>query len=337
MGKYHTLNDLAKIFNVAPSTISRALKDNPRISKSLREKIQKKAKELGFRPNRYANILQTNKSRLIGMIVPDITLHFYMRIVKEVEQILSENGYELILANSNETEKQEKKIIQRLIEQRVDGILAAISFETKKTDHFKELLDLKIPLVFFDRVDHFIPVPKIISDDYQAAFDAVSYLISTGCSTIAHITGTKNLNNSNNRMYGYLDALQKHQIPVNDNLILYYEFDQSAIDKFLDKITVKYPNLDGLFVFNDYAANRATQHLLKIGKKIPDEISIIGFSDEPVASYMTPQLSTVQDISSKMGSLACNKLLHMINNDILLDEKFIIRQDLVLRGTTKRY
>ena len=335
MGKYHTLNDLAALFNVAPSTISRALKDNPRIGKELRLKIQNKAKQLGFRPNRYANILQTNKSHLIGMIVPDITLHFYMRIVKEVEQVLSASGYELILANSNESIKKEKKIIQRLIEKRVDGILAAISFETSKTNHFQELLDLKIPLVFFDRVDNFMPVPKIISDDYKAAYDAVSYLIKSGCSTIAHITGTKNLNNSNNRMYGYLDALQKHGLEVKDDLILYYKFDQSAIDKFLDKITIKYPNLDGIFVFNDYAANRATQHLLKIGKKIPDEISIIGFSDEPVASYMTPQLSTVQDISSKMGLMACEQLLNMIDNDVLPDEKHTISQELVLRGTTK--
>ncbi|MEQ8555093.1 MAG: LacI family DNA-binding transcriptional regulator [Cyclobacteriaceae bacterium] len=335
MGKYHTLNDLANLFGVAPSTVSRALKDNPRIGKSLRVKIQKKAKELGFRPNRFANILQTNKSRLIGMIVPDITLHFYMRIVKEVEHILSENGYELILANSNESGKLEKKIINRLIEQRVDGVLAAISFQTTNTDHFKELLNLNIPLVFFDRVDNFLPVPKIISDDYQAAFDAVTHLIKSGCSTIAHITGTKNLNNSNNRLYGYLDALQKHQIPVHDDLILYYKFDQTAIDKFLDKVTVKHPELDGIFVFNDYAANRATQHLLKIGKKIPEQISIIGFSDEPVASYMTPQLSTVQDISSKMGSMACDQLFHMIDNDVLLDEKHTISQELVLRGTTK--
>ncbi len=130
--------------------------------------------------------------------------------------------------------------------------------------------------------------------------------------------------------------MQTYCMPLLLNYLFHWhEFDQSAIDKFLDKITVKYPELDGIFVFNDYAANRATQHLLKIGNKIPDEISIIGFSDEPVASYMTPQLSTVQDISSKMGAMACNQLLHMIDNDVLLDEKHTISQELVLRGTTK--
>lgn len=335
MGKYVTISEIAQIFSVSPSTVSRALQDHPRISKSLRERIKNKARELGYLPNQYAHVLQQNRTYLIGVIIPDLTLHFYSRILKEIESFYADTPYGLMVCHSNECLDSEVKAVDKLLSKRVDGILAALSSESNQTNHFAKIVTQKVPLVFFDRVDHFLPVPKVLADDYHAAYKATQHLIHTGCKVIAHITASKNLNNSNNRLYGYLDALKDHGIAVRDELICYYKFDQSFIDAFLDKLSTHFPAVDGIFVFNDYVANQVVQRLLNDGKKVPEDVSVIGFSDEPIATYMKPRLSTVAAVARQIGLQASKALLSVIEGETVPEEKIILKQDLVLRETTK--
>lgn len=336
MGKYITITEIAKRLGISHSTVSRALRNNPRISSSTRKLVMDLANELGYQANSTASQLSKGKSHIIGVIVPDLSIHFFAKVIESIQKVLHDAGYSLLLFNTFESVEKESQAIETCLKNRVDGVLAAISIQTKKFDHFQKLLKYEVPLVFYDRVANFLPVPKVIANDHQAAYRATQYLIDSGCKCIAHITGSINLNNSNNRLYGYLDALTDNRITVNEDLIHYYDLVPSSIDDFLKKTIIKHPQLDGLFVFNDYAANYAVNVLNKIGKRIPEDISVIGFSDEPVATYMTPQLSTIQQVSSKMGQLASQKIVSILNNEEpIVNEKIVIDPKLILRETTK--
>ncbi|WP_020530421.1 LacI family DNA-binding transcriptional regulator [Flexithrix dorotheae] len=337
MGKYVTITEIALQLGISHSTVSRALNDNPRISEKTKEKVRRLAEELGYFSNSMANLLSKGQSKIVGVIVPDITINFFAKVIKGIQDTLQKEGYSIFLFNTGESLEKEKEAINTCLKHRVDGVLAAISIQTQKFNHFEKLLKYEVPLVFYDRVANFLPVPKIIANDYRAAYNATKYLIDLGCKCIAHITGSINLNNSNNRLYGYIDALTDHEIEVDETLIFYYEFQANTIETFLQKIIQSNPHLDGLFVFNDYAANYAINVLTKMGKKIPEDISVFGFSDEPVATYMTPQLSTVKQIATKMGQLAAEKMLSVLNrNESLLNEKIIIDPELIIRETTRK-
>jgi len=269
--------------------------------------------------------------------VPDLSIFFFSKVIENAQKTLAKADYSLLLFNSGETLGEEIKAIESCLKHRVDGVLAAISMQTTTFEHFQKLLNHEIPLVFFDRVSNFLPVPKVIVNDHQASFDATQHLIDSGCKKIAHITGSINLNNSNNRLYGYLDALAANDLPIVESMIHYYEFQPSSIEQFLTKAIQEEPDIDGLFVFNDYVANYAVNVLFILGKKVPEDISVMGFSDEPVATYMTPQLSTVEQIASKMGALSVQKILSIIRNEEpLTNEKIVISPKLVVRETTRR-
>ena len=336
MGKYITITEMANQLGLSHSTVSRALSNHPRISVKTRKLVHDLADELGYEANSTAHKLSKGQSKIIAVMVPQLSIHFFAKVVESIQKVLKDTDYCMLLFDTGESRNEEVRAIQTCIKHRVDGVLAAISMQTKKFDHFNKLLKHEVPLVFFDRVANFLPVPKVIANDHQAAFNATKHLLDTGCKCVAHITGSINLNNSNNRLYGYLDALRFYEIPVKESLVHYYEFDLSSIDRFLKKVVAKYPQLDGLFVFNDYVANYAVNALTKMGLSVPEDISVIGFSDEPVATYMRPQLSTVQQVASKMGELAAKKVISILeNNELMVDEKIVIDPELVLRETTK--
>ncbi len=298
--------------------------------------VKNLAEKLGYHTNSMALRLSKGKSQLIGVIVPDLSISFFSKIVEGILETVQKEDYSILLLNTQESFEKEKEAVETCLKHRVDGVLAAITMQTKNFDHYERLIKYEVPLVFFDRVANFLPVPKVVANDHQSAFNATKHLIDSKCKCIAHITGSINLNNSNNRLYGYMDALAEHGLDVNESLIHYYEFEPSSIDKFLKKTIKKYPNLDGLFVFNDYVANYSINVLTKMGKKIPEDISVFGFSDEPVATYMTPQLSSVKQVASKMGRLAGQKMISILNYDeAVVNEKVVINPELILRETTK--
>ena len=335
MGKFITITDLAKQLGISHSTVSRALADNPRISAHTKKRVRDLAKELGYQKNSTSHQLSKGKSQIIAVILPDLSIQFFSKVLEGINFVLRDSPYSILLFNTSESIDSEIKAIESCLKHRADGVLAAISMQTKSFEHFEKLIRHEVPLVFFDRVANFLPVPKVIVNDYQASFNATNYLIESGCKQIAHITGSKNLNNSNNRLYGYLDALTGKGIEINEKLIHYYDLKPASVDRFINQLILNFPNLDGLFVFNDYLANYAINLLKNLGKSIPNDISVIGFSDEPVATYMSPQLSTVEQIAHKMGALASQKIISILkHNEPVLDEKIIINPNLVLRETT---
>lgn len=228
ISKYSTMTGLAKSLGVAPSTVSIALQDHPRIS---RNTFEKRVEESGFELNRYSQILNDNKTCLIGVIVLDIRLHFFSRILASINHTLAPTKYAIVLGHSEETFVKKVELIDKFINLRVDGIIAALSKESKEVEHFQRAIEQEIPIVFFDRVSNFLKASKVIADDYNAAYRATEHLIKNGCKTVAHITASKNLNHSNNRLYGYLGALKDNQIEINEDLIFYFQFNHSSIQK----------------------------------------------------------------------------------------------------------
>lgn len=335
MGKYVTITQLAKELELSHSTVSRALNNNLRISEATRMKVQAYAKSRGYFVNSMAHQLSRGKSMIIGVIIPDLTISFYSIVLESLQKQLQKEGYSILLFNTRETLAQEVMAVETCLKHRVDGIIAAISIQSKTFDHFEKVIKHEIPLIFFDRVANFLPVPKVIANDHLGAYNATQYLIKSGCKNIAHITGSINLNNSNNRLYGYLDALKDHDMAVDESVIHYYEFDLYSIDKFLSEMISK-KHIDGLFVFNDYVANYAINYLSSIGAKVPEDVSVFGFSDEPIATYSTPQISTVEQVGEKMGLLASQKMVSILNNnESFVGEKIVINPKLEIRDTTR--
>lgn len=331
-----TLKDVASRLGLSHTTVSRALQDHPRISVATRSAVKACAAEMGYMASTTAAHLAHGRSKLIAVIVPDLTIHFYARVIEGIQEILEKEGFSILLFNTRESLEAEELAVSQCLKHRVDGVLAAISRMTKTHSHFQKLLKHDIPLVFFDRVVNFLPVPKVVTNDHQAAYHATQHLILSGCKCIGHITASMNLNNSNNRLYGYLDALKDASIGVEEALIHYYEFDPASIDAFIENTLGAFPQLDGLFVFNDYVANIAVNALQRLGKSIPADVAVMGFSDEPVAVQMTPRLSTVQQTGAKMGQLSAQKMLALIGGHSAPDsEKIVIDPQLVIRDSTR--
>ena len=335
MAQYITIKEIATKLGISHTTVSRALNDHPRISKATKEKVQQLAEKLGYRRNVSVQVFTRGESKLIGMIVPDLSIHFFARVVQGAQSTLSRHGYGIIIYDTLESLSQEIQAIQSCLDHRVAGILAAISMETTSFDHFLSLSRHDVPLVFYDRVANFLPVPKVVINDHQAAFDATQFLIQSGRKHIAHITASINLNNSNNRLYGYLDALSANNRDADEQLIHYYQLDPSSIDSFIERALLHQPDLDAIFVFNDYVASHTVNVLHRLGKRVPDDIAVMGFSNEPVATQMTPQLSTVKHAGEKMGQLAAQKIVSILaKQEPLVNEKIVISPELIIRETT---
>ncbi|MFY0606521.1 MAG: LacI family DNA-binding transcriptional regulator [Cyclobacteriaceae bacterium] len=337
MSKYVTITDIAKELGVSHSTVSRALRDHPRISKNTVARVKKLAEERGYWSNDAVRNMTQGHSGIIGVIVPDLSVPFFSHVLLSIQNQLFKHNYSVLVFNSAESAEAEQVSIEKCLKHRVDGIIAAITIETKDFSTYEKVLKQGVPIVFYDRVSNFLNVPKVVADDYVASYNANKHLIDQGCKVIAHITGTINLNNSNNRLYGYLDALKENGLKNDESLILYYEFQPSSIDHFLKNIFAKYGRIDAISTFNDYTAYYVVQSLQKLGIKVPEDVFVIGFSNEPIASYMRPSLSTVDEVAPKMGIIAAQKIVSIINgSEELTSQKISILPDLILRESTQR-
>src|ERR1035437_5922437 len=214
-----TIKDIGQALNISPSTVSRALKNHPDISQVTKDTVNKYAKDFNYKPNTLALSLRMSKNNTIGVIIPEIVHYFFSSILSGIEQIADQEGFNVILCQSSENYEKEVRNTQALIATRVSGILACLSKHTTNYDHFQEIIDSGIPLVFFDRICIDIHTDRVVVDDYAGAFAAVEYLIQTGCKRIAFYSSPFHLEISKNRKNGYMDALRKYSLKVDESLI----------------------------------------------------------------------------------------------------------------------
>ena len=309
-----TLKDIARMLNVSPSTVSRALKDNPEIGKETREAIRKLAKELNYQPNAVALSLRKRKTFTLGVIVPEIVHFFFSSVISGIEEVAYSNDYQVILCQSNEKYEHEVRNIKTLSQSQVDGILISVSKETNDYSHVEEIIAKGIPVVFYDRSIKDLEISTVIVDDISGAFQATNHLAKIGCRQIVHLCGPKHVHIYSERINGYKKGLLDNNLPIVENLIVEADNYQSAYVAIQELIKNEI-QFDGVFAVNDLSAVGAMKAIKSHGLQIPNDVAVVGFGDDSTSSEMVdPSLSSVFQPGFEMGKQATGLLLHLINN-----------------------
>jgi LacI family transcriptional regulator len=313
--KQATIKDLAKRLNISTSTVSRALSDHPDISRDTKEKVQTLAREMDYQPNTMAKSLQQKQSLIIGVVVPQVKHFFFASIMSGITDVAYQAGYTVMICQSNEDFQREKSNIDVLISHRVAGLLISISSTTTNCDHFIRLKRRGIPLVFFDRVCMEVDVSTVVVDDYDGAFNATEYLVRKGYQRIGNLGGPEFLSISRLRFNGYRDALQKHGMPFREEWIVRGGLNEEDGVESAARLLMQAKILpDALICVNDPVAMGAISHLKKNGIKIPENVAIVGFTDNPMAEMIEPPLTTVRQPAYQIGKTAAELLLAQIHD-----------------------
>jgi len=331
-----TIYDIAKKLKVSPSTVSRALKDNPLVSKTTRKKIQSTAKEMGFQLNTFASNLRKQKTSTIGVVMHELRSTFMTQVLSGIEGVTNKAGYDLIIAHSSESYEKEVSNVENLFNRRVDGLIAALAFETPNLDHYKIYKEKGIPVIFYDRVIEHSDYPKIITNNFKSGYDATQHLINQGCSRIALITASLARNVYSERHRGYLAALEEAGIKPQEELVLVKDLSEAWARAAAQKVIQMNPRPDGVFITNDFSAVVFMQTLTKHGIRIPEDIAIVGFNNDPICRLVTPQLSTINYPGEAMGKTAANHLINILEGKSSLSEinTITLKSDLIIRASS---
>ena len=304
-----TLKDIAETLGISITTVSKALKGYPDVSKKTRTLVKELAKTLNYKPNAFAVHLRTEESKTIGLIIPEIVHHFFSNVIKGIISQAEKKGYLVIILQSNESYELEKKQIDLLLSKRVDGILISLANGTADFKHLVDVIQQEKPLVMFDKIAKIVKCSKVIIDDRKAAYTATQHLIDTGCKRIAHFRGPLLPQNSIDRFLGYKKALLDNNMEYDPSLV--YIFNDMTFEVgeiFAKKILAEHTNVDGIFVNTDLVAIGAITEFNRQGIKIPEEISIVGFSNWFMSSAITPSLTTINQPGFEMGKIAFKQL-----------------------------
>ncbi|NUY80698.1 LacI family DNA-binding transcriptional regulator [Flavobacterium sp. MAH-1] len=335
-----TLKQIAKELDVSISTVSKSLRDSPEISEDTRLKVQAFAKLYNYKPNNIALSLKNRKTKTIAIIIPEIVHHFFATVISGIEQVANESGYNVIICLSDESFDKEVINMEMLANGSIDGFIMSLSKETQnKADfhHIIEVINQGMPVVMFDRVTNDILCDKVIIDDNRAAFDAIQNLIDNGFKKIALITTVDYVSVGKLRTEGYLRALRTNDVNVDENLILRIEdIDNCAvpIEKF---IAANKP--DAVFAVNELFAVTAIKGAKKIGLNVPEDISVIGFTDGIISKYSSPSITTVSQDGIEMGGKAAKMLIQRLESEDEEEEEHyrteVIETHLVERESTR--
>ena len=334
-----TMKDIARELNVSVATVSRALKDSPRISEETRRMIQEYAREHNFYPDVIGMALRRRRvgaSRIIGVIVPEFTHYYFSSILTGIEEAAMARGYYIMVSLSNETYEREVRICEMYLRLKVCGVIVSQAKDTKSYDHFQKLIDSGIPIVFYDRICTGVNASRVVVDDYMGAFNAVNYLIDTGCRRIAYFGAPMQLEISKNRFNGYKDALLKAGLPFDESLTRICDNRQDA-----ELITPdmfdgdSYP--DAFFAVNDDTAIGILYTVKRMGLRVPQDVSICGFTNGQRAVACEPMLTTVEQRGKRVGEEAAEILIDKVEGQSPVDkiEKRVVRTRLIIRGTTR--
>lgn len=334
-----TMKDIAQALGVSVATVSRALKDNPRISKEQREKIQAYAREHHFYPNVIAESLRNSRVKplkTIGVIVPQLSHFYFSSILSGIEEEATTHGYRIMVAQSNERYEREVRICQDFYKNRVCGVIVSQAKDTVKYEHFKKLIDHHMPLVFYDRICTGINCSRVVVDDYMGAYNAVTHLINTGCRRIACYSSPMTLEISKNRYNGYRDALLKNGLKVNENFLRICDNREDA-EVLTPELLQQEEIPDAFFAVNDDTAVGILYAAKRMGYHIPEDISICGFTNGDRSKACDPMLTTVEQRGVRVGEEAANILISKVEGLLPPDkvEKRIVRTKLIIRGTTR--
>ncbi len=317
-----TIKDIAKILNISASTVSRALKDHPDISAETKQAVRRVAESVNYRPNALALSLRKAKTNIIGVLVPEMTHHFFSSVLSGMDETAFGRGYTTMVCQSSERADREKASLQTLIDSRVDGILLSVSKSTTDNTFLNQIVADGMPVVMYDRTLDGVDVSRVTTDDYRGAYQAVQLMAKHGRKKIAILCGDTGLMVSDHRLEGYEAALRDADIAPSPSLIIDADTPEKLIanrDKFMEIAK----DIDGLFAINDSTAVTAMKMLRDAGRRIPEDIEVVGFGDDPVAAIVEPSLTSVEQNGYEMGRLATNLLIDQIESGMVVNRSII--------------
>lgn len=330
-----SLKDLASELNISISTVSRALKNHPDISPELTKRIQDLAMLRNYTPNPLAMGLLKQKTRMIGVIVPDLVTHFYSSIISGIEEYAKSQGYFILLASSYESMEKEVESVSNLLKARVDGMIVCQSKETNRYDHFLQLQENEIPLVFFDRICLPELAPCVVIDNKSAISQIIGHFKEEGYRRIAFISGPSHLNISRDRTEGYLLGLKESGLTFDPNLLRSCNMQTNeAIQITSDLLSLPNPP-DAIVGINDMIIFSIMKELQSRGKKIPEEIGIAGFADTFHATFVTPQLTSIIHPTLEIGRKAAELFFRKMEEPGY-NEQVVLPTELVIRDSSRR-
>ena len=330
-----SLKDLAKELGVSIATVSRALRNSPEIGLDMQRRVKELAKTLNYRPNPFAQSLRKEAPKVIGVVVPNLVTHYYAAVLDGIEAEARKSGYSIISTNSHESFEDEAQALDNFISLHVEGIIACLAQNTTDYSHFEEIAQMGIPLVFFGRTCLTDKFSSVTANGDEAAQMATQHLIDTGSRRIAFIGGPNHLDMVKRRKHGYLEALRENNIPIDRELVACDKIDYEVALHVTEEMLKRDNRPDAILAFNDIITFAAFTAIKNCHLRIPEDVALIGFTDDQHAAYVTPRMSAIVDQSFKMGAKACELLLRNINGDEKV-YKAIVPQQLVIRDTSAK-
>lgn len=333
-----TIQDIADRISMTPSTVSRALNNNPAISEATRQLVLKTAKKMNYRPNYIASALRSGKSYVIGVIVPQADRTFFASIIRGIESEVVTDGYGVIVCQTNDDPTQERRALDILMRSQVDGIIASVTNNKSNRATYARLKEDGVPIVFYDRVIESVEVSSVVINDFRGGYLATTHLISNGYKRIAHICANQNLNIYRERSRGFRAALSEADLPIREEWLLPCP---SKVEAGFEAAEQLFQNLsdcpDAIFSSSDYAALGAIQYLKSKNISVPEAVGIIGFANEPFTSYVEPAISTIEQHSLQIGRAAAHTFLEEIKQTTpFVSKQIVLQPQLIARASSTR-
>ncbi len=333
-----TIYDIANELNISPSTVSRALKDHRSIGEKTKKAVVDLATKRGYRPNSIAASLRSKKTNNIGVVISWINRPFISSLISGIEMEANLKGYNVIISQSHDIYENEVENAKALYDSRVSGLVVSLAMATKKYGHLKQFIDSNIPVVFVDRVVEDLNCDIVVIDNFEAGYMAAEHLIEQGCRRIAHIGGAQHLNVYRDRELGYRQALIDKGLQVDEEIILHDDVLSAENGTKCADFLLSLPNPpDGIFTVNDTSAVSVIQYAKQKGIKVPEELAIIGFNNDPISEIIEPQLSSVSHPAIDMGIMAARQVLkHKEHREIVQGERITMKTEIIARASSLR-
>lgn len=316
------------------ATVSRVFNNSPLVSPKTREKVFEAARKLDYQPNMMAASLRSGKSKIIGVVVPEVNNPFFSSIINGIELQLRHFGYNIIIAQSHDSTEDEAKALESFVQLKADGILMSLAKETTDFSHIQGVMKKEIPMVFFDRVPNLDPINSVVLNDFKGAHMATQHLIEQGCRNLIHIAGDQHLSIFKQRKEGFLKALKAHGFPVTKNNFLELTWDMVRDTVAIKKLLLRHPEIDGFFTYGDEGCLYLMNILKALKVDIPDQIKLMGFGNTDFSGLVDPKISTVDQKCNEMGLLAAEMLLKNLKREQMAFAQEVLSPELIKREST---
>lgn len=329
-----TLKELSHLAGVHPSTVARVLQNDPRqrVSVELRARILELAHEHEYRPNSIARSLRTKRSAVIGALIPDISNPFFASVLRGMEDAAAEREYSIIVANTDDLPARETRSLAMLRDRQVDGLLLATA--RRRDPAVERLANEHVPFVLVNRHTDPITANAVVPDDYAGATAAVEHLLSLGHRRIAHIAGSDEASTGYLRRQAYLDALARHNAPMDPQLLARGSFREEGGYAAMRALLNLPEPPTAVFAVNDLAGLGALHAIADAGLRAPDDISVVGFNDLFHATHISPRLTTVRVPLHEIGARSAERLLAMIIDGVWPESPLLVPVTLVVRESS---